>query len=104
MYILNTSLHVATLLQFLLHEHKCACTCSYTASVLLNTSVHVHVATLLQFLLNTTLHVHKFGSSPSTSLHIHSFMLECAIEIPKCNLIAMTTLDVSAIQILVSPV
>ena len=64
--LLNTSLYIATQLQFLLNVSR-------------------HVATQLQFLPNTSLHVHKFSSSPCTSLHVHSLMLKCAFEIPKCG-------------------
>ena len=97
-FLLNTSLHVATLLQFLLNtslhvasyaasvppEHKFTCIATLL-QFLLNTSLHVatllqfllntslHVATLLQFLLNTSLHVAGYAASVpilNTSLHV----------------------------------
>ena len=67
-YILSIIKSVCSYTAAVSPEHKSAC--SYTASV-----PSEHKSTC----------IHKFSSSPSTSLHVHSCMLECAVEIHKCG-------------------
>ena len=54
-------------------EDKSAC--SYTASVPLQTKVCMYNYN----------YIHMYSSSLSTSLYVHSFILECAFEISKCG-------------------